>query len=49
MQIGPYEVDFLWRDAGLVVEVDSYRHHSNRRSFRTDRAATASSGAAGST
>ena len=38
VHIGPYTVDFLWREARLVVEVDSYRYHGNRRNFRTDRA-----------
>lgn len=38
IKVGPYEVDFLWRDARLVVEVDGYRYHSNRRSFQADRA-----------
>jgi very-short-patch-repair endonuclease len=31
------EVDFLWRDAGLVVEVDGYVFHSSRASFERDR------------
>jgi very-short-patch-repair endonuclease len=37
-RIGPYEVDFLWREARLVVEVDGYRYHSSRATFRADRA-----------
>jgi very-short-patch-repair endonuclease len=36
-RIGPYEVDFLWRDACLVVEVDGYAFHSGRTSFESDR------------
>lgn len=28
--IGPYRVDFLWRDQGLVVEVDGAAFHSGR-------------------
>lgn len=36
--IGPYTVDFLWREARLVVEVDSYRYHHDRATFRSDRA-----------
>ncbi len=37
-RIGPYEVDFLWRAERLVVEVDSYAYHSDRATFRSDRA-----------
>ena len=32
-----HEVDFYWRAAGLVVEVDGYRFHASRRSFENDR------------
>jgi very-short-patch-repair endonuclease len=38
VEVGPYEVDFLWRTERLVVEVDGYRYHSSRRAFRADRA-----------
>jgi len=38
VKLGPYTVDFLWREADLVVEVDSYRYHANRRTFESDRA-----------
>jgi hypothetical protein len=31
------EVDFVWRDARLVVEVDGYGFHKSRRQFGTDR------------
>lgn len=37
-RIGAYRVDFLWREVGLVVEVDSYRYHANRATFESDRA-----------
>jgi very-short-patch-repair endonuclease len=37
-RIGPYEVDFLWRDAKLVVELDGYAYHSTRAAFTADRA-----------
>jgi very-short-patch-repair endonuclease len=30
-------VDFVWRDARLVVEVDGYGFHRSRRKFGTDR------------
>lgn len=37
-RVGPYEVDFLWRDRGLIVETDGFRHHGNRDAFERDRA-----------
>jgi very-short-patch-repair endonuclease len=35
--IGGYEVDFLWRDAGVVVELDGWDGHSGRVAFERDR------------
>ncbi len=35
--VGPYTVDFLWRDRGLVVEVDGYGAHRGRQAFTDDR------------
>jgi very-short-patch-repair endonuclease len=32
-----YEVDCLWRDAGLVVEVDGFAFHSSQHAFVRDR------------
>ena len=32
-----FEVDCLWRDARLVVEVDSFEYHSSHRAFVRDR------------
>jgi very-short-patch-repair endonuclease len=32
-----FEVDLLWRDAALVVEVDGYAFHSGRAAFEEDR------------
>lgn len=32
-----HEVDFLWREARLIVEVDGYVFHSSQRSFAVDR------------
>ena len=32
-----YEVDFLWRDEQLVVEVDGFEFHSSHRAFVRDR------------
>ncbi len=36
-RIGPFEVDALWEDLRLIVEVDGYKYHSSRRSFEADR------------
>ncbi|MGH2989826.1 MAG: endonuclease domain-containing protein [Solirubrobacterales bacterium] len=38
VKVGPYRVDFLWREAGLVVEVDGYAYHADRATFESDRA-----------
>jgi very-short-patch-repair endonuclease len=38
VRVGPYEVDFLWRAARLVIEADSWGYHSNRAAFESDRA-----------
>lgn len=35
--IAGYEVDFLWRDARLVVEVDGYAYHADATAFEKDR------------
>jgi very-short-patch-repair endonuclease len=35
--IGPYHVDFLWRDARLVVETDGRAWHEARVAFERDR------------
>jgi hypothetical protein len=40
-RIGPYEVDFCWTDARLIVETDSWRHHGTRAAFRRDAAKAA--------
>jgi very-short-patch-repair endonuclease len=36
-RLSGYEVDFLWRDHNLIVEVDGYAFHSSRGSFERDR------------
>jgi very-short-patch-repair endonuclease len=45
--VGPYEVDTLWRDAHVVVELDGYEFHSSRASFERDRARDAELQASG--
>jgi very-short-patch-repair endonuclease len=37
VRVGPHLVDFLWRDAHLVVETDGYRYHRGRQAFEDDR------------
>jgi very-short-patch-repair endonuclease len=37
VRLGPYTVDFLWRDARLIVEVDGFRAHGGRQAFEDDR------------
>jgi very-short-patch-repair endonuclease len=38
VQVGEFEVDFLWREHALVVETDSFRYHGTRSGFDSDRA-----------
>jgi very-short-patch-repair endonuclease len=37
VRVGPYTVDFLWRETKLIVEVDGYRAHAGRQAFTDDR------------
>lgn len=37
VRVGPYLVDFLWRDRRLIVETDGYRYHRGRVAFEDDR------------
>jgi very-short-patch-repair endonuclease len=32
-----YEIDFLWEPERVIVEVDGYAYHGNRRAFERDR------------
>jgi very-short-patch-repair endonuclease len=48
-RLGGYEVDFLWPQQRLVVEVDGFRFHSSRASFERDRRRDAALAAAGYT
>lgn len=38
VRIGPYLVDFLWRERRFVVETDSYLYHRGEVAFQEDRA-----------
>jgi hypothetical protein len=44
-----YELDFLWRQARLAVEIDGYAHHADRDAFERDRRRDADLAAAGLT
>jgi len=46
-RIGPYVVDFLWRDVRLVVETDDVATHHTRRAFAADRRRDVELGLAG--
>lgn len=37
VQIGDYEVDFLWRAERFIVEIDGYAFHSSAERFEKDR------------
>jgi very-short-patch-repair endonuclease len=37
VRIGPYLIDFLWRDRRFVVETDSFLHHRGKAAFQDDR------------
>jgi very-short-patch-repair endonuclease len=36
-RINGIEVDFVWRDTKLIVEVDGYAHHRSPTAFERDR------------
>ncbi len=36
-RVGRYELDFLWRGAGLALEVDGFAFHASRDRFEADR------------
>lgn len=36
-RVGTYEVDFLWREAQVIVETDGWTAHSSRSAFERDR------------
>jgi very-short-patch-repair endonuclease len=35
--VGDFEVDFLWREHGVALELDGFQAHGNRRAFDRDR------------
>ncbi len=37
VSVGRYEIDFLWRPAGIAVEIDGFRYHGTRLDFERDR------------
>jgi very-short-patch-repair endonuclease len=37
VRLGRWEVDFLWPESGLAVELDAYSTHSSPRAFERDR------------
>ena len=47
VRIHGFEVDFLWRQQGVVVEIDGFRYHSGHRAFQHDRRKDATLQAAG--
>jgi len=49
VNVGRYELDFLWRAARIAVEVDGFRYHSSRQHFEGDRRRDAELVAAGIT
>ena len=46
-RIHGYEVDLLWHDVGLAVEIDGWEAHSGRVAFERDRLKVATLGARG--
>ena len=38
VQVAGHEVDFLWRDEGIAVELDGFEFHGTRAAFERDRA-----------
>jgi very-short-patch-repair endonuclease len=48
-RVGRFEVDFLWPEQRVIVEVDGFRFHSSRAAFERDRAKWADLSALGYT
>jgi very-short-patch-repair endonuclease len=47
IRVGPFELDVVWREARLVVEIDGFAYHSSREAFERDRRHDATLAAAG--
>jgi very-short-patch-repair endonuclease len=47
VQVAGHEVDLIWREERLVVEIDGYAYHSGRAAFERDRSRDADLMAAG--
>ena len=47
VRVGGHEVDFLWPDQRLIVEVDGFAFHATRSAFERDRARDRAHQAAG--
>jgi very-short-patch-repair endonuclease len=47
VRLNGYEVDFLWREQRLIVEIDGYTYHSSRSAFERDRTKDGTMAAAG--
>jgi very-short-patch-repair endonuclease len=47
IRLGRYEVDFLWTEQRLIIEVDGFHFHSSRPAFERDRVRDAQLGAQG--
>jgi len=47
VKVGRHEVDFLWPEQRLIVEVDGFAFHSSRAAFERDRVRDAELTAAG--
>ena len=45
--VNGFEVDLLWRERRLIVEIDGFQYHSTRQAFERDRARDAALQAAG--
>jgi very-short-patch-repair endonuclease len=37
VRVGPWEVDLIWREQGVAVELDGFAAHGHRRAFDRDR------------
>jgi very-short-patch-repair endonuclease len=47
VRFGGYELDFLWREAALALEIDGFAFHGDRAAFEADRRRDAALAASG--